>query len=121
MRRYKYTLAARVFVLQNTIVFGSSLGSLRHSARFPRSFCKKSNKFIQKLHTGQNLALLMAVVQASWTLELQALDLRFRVYKPNGVSFKLASLTKKRIPGLPPKELFFGAFSKDKHLCVVEC
>ena len=30
----------------------------------------------------QKLALQMALVQASWTSELQALDLRFRVYKP---------------------------------------
>ena len=33
----------------------------------------------------------------------------------------MASPTKKRTPGLPPKELFFGAFPYDKRLCVVEC
>ena len=47
--------------------------------------------------------------------------MRFQVYKPNGVVLKLASLTKKRTPGLPPKELFFGAFPDNKRLCVIEC
>ena len=69
----------------------------------------------------QKLVVLMALVKASRTSELRALDTRFRVYRPNGVVFKLASLTKKRTPGLPPKELFFGAFPNDKRLCVVEC
>ena len=59
----------------------------------------------------------MALVKASRTSELRALDTRFRVYRPNGVVFKLASLTKKRTPGLPPKELFFGAFPNEKR-CV---
>lgn len=69
----------------------------------------------------QKLVVLMALTQASRTSELQALDLRFRIYRPNGVSFKLASLTKKRTPGLPPKELLFGAFPPDRRLCVVHC
>ena len=69
----------------------------------------------------QKLALLMALVEACRTLELKALDLRFKVLKPEGVSFKLASLTKKRTPGLPPKELFFGAFPGNECLCVVKC
>ena len=69
----------------------------------------------------QKLVLLMALVEASRTSELQALDLRFKVQKPEGVTFRLASLTKKRTPGLPPKELFFGAFPENKFLCVVKC
>ena len=69
----------------------------------------------------QKLALLMALVEACRTSELKALDLRFKVLKPEGVSFKLASLTKKRTPGLPPKELFFGAFPGNECLCVVKC
>ena len=44
---------------------------------------------------------LMALVTASYTSELQALDLRHRVFKPEGVLFKLASLTKKRQVGEP--------------------
>ena len=60
----------------------------------------------------------MALVQASRTSELEALDTRFRVYKPDSV----AALTKKRTPGLPSKELFF-AFPDDmyKSLRMVEC
>ena len=43
----------------------------------------------------QKLALLFALVEASRSSELQALDLRFRVYKPEGVRFQLPTLTKK--------------------------
>ena len=66
----------------------------------------------------QKMALLMALVGAS---ELAALNLRFKVVKANGVSFRLATLTKKRTPGLLPKELFFGAFPGNECLCVVKC
>ena len=62
----------------------------------------------------------MALVVASRVSELQALDLRFRVYKPNGVLFCLVHLTKTQKVGSPPKERFFGAFS-EKRLCVVDC
>ena len=68
----------------------------------------------------QKLVVLIALVEASRTSEL-ALDIRFRTYKPDGVAFKLVFLTKKRTPGLPPKELFFGAFPGDNSLCVVHC
>ena len=54
----------------------------------------------------QKLAFLMALVVASRTSELQALDLRFRVYKPNGVLFRLVVLTKTQKVGYPPKERF---------------
>ena len=37
------------------------------------------------------------------------------------MSFRLATLTKKRTPGLPPKVLFFGAFPGNECLCVVKC
>ena len=80
-----------------------------------------ANEQLSIKHLSQKLALLMALVEASRTSELQALDLRFRVFKPDGVLFKLPSLTKKRNPGLPPKELFFGAFPDNTHLCVVKC
>ena len=46
---------------------------------------ENANLTLKKL--SQKLALLMALVVASWTSELQALDLRFRVYRPNGVLF----------------------------------
>ena len=67
------------------------------------------------------LALLMALVSANRTSELQALDLRFRVYTPEGVRFKLASLTKKRKAGAPVRECFYVSFTKDTCLCVVQC
>ena len=52
---------------------------------------------------------------------MAALDLSFKTYKPEGVLFKLATLTKKRKPGNSPKELFFGGFPEDRRLCVVQC
>ena len=68
----------------------------------------------------QKLVVIMVLVQSSRTSELKALDTRFRVYKPDGVCFRLAALTKKRTL-LPSKELFLGAFPDDKRLCVAEC
>ena len=67
------------------------------------------------------LVLLMALVSANRTSELHALDLRFRVYTPDGVTFKLASLTKKRKIGAPLKECFFVSFTHDSRLFVVQC
>ena len=69
----------------------------------------------------KKLALLMALMDASRTSELQALDLRFRRFRPEGVYFTLAALTRKRKVGAPTKELFFGAFPQDHTLCVVQC
>ena len=46
---------------------------------------------------------------------------RFRIYRPDGVVFTLPSLTKKKEVGSPDKELFFGAYSADRQLCVVQC
>jgi len=66
-------------------------------------------------------AILMALVSASRVLELQALDLRYQLYYPDGVHFELPSLGKKRTVGAPPKQVVFEAFSADKKLCVVEC
>jgi hypothetical protein len=51
--------------------------------------------------------MLMAFIQASRSFELAALDIAFCIYRPEGVSFALPMLTKKRIPGAPPRELFF--------------
>ena len=76
-----------------------------------------ANASLSLKQLSQKLVVLMALVKASRTSELRALDTRFRVYRPNRVVFKLASLTKKRMPGVPPKELFLN----DKRLCVVEC
>ena len=64
--------------------------------------------------------MLMSLVSANRVSELHALDLRFRCHRPNGVLFKLASLTKKHQPGAALKECFFASFPEDK-LCVVQC
>ena len=63
--------------------------------------------------------MLMALVSASRVSELHALDLHFRYHKPNGVLFRLASLTKKQ--GAALKECFFASFPEDDKLCVVQC
>lgn len=65
--------------------------------------------------------MLMALVGANRSSELAALDLRFRTFSPEGVTFRLATLTKKRNPGTPPRELFFGSFPADPDLCVQAC
>ena len=70
---------------------------------------------------GQKLALLMALVEASRSSELNAQDVRYRVFKPEGVLFSLQTLTKKRACGAPPRQLFFAAFPEDQNLCVVQC
>ena len=62
------------------------------------------------------------MVEASRSSVLQALDLCYRdVFSPDAVSFRLSSLTKKRVTGAPPKEVVFGAFPEDSRLCVVKC
>ena len=67
------------------------------------------------------LVTLMALVEASRTSEIAALDLRYRVYSPEGVTFRLPTLTKKRTAGAPPRQLFFGGFPPDERLCVSKC
>lgn len=67
------------------------------------------------------LVMIMALVQACRASELAALDLKYRVYRPEGVAFSLATLTKKRKAGSPPKHMFFGAFPEDERLCAVAC
>jgi len=79
------------------------------------------NKDLSLKDLSSKLLTLMALTSASRVSELQALDLRFHYYKPNGVLFKLATLTKKRQLGASLKELFFTSFSEDDNLCVVQC
>ena len=79
------------------------------------------NKDLSLKSLSQKLAVLLALVEASRSSELAALDLSFRRYFPEGVRFRLDSLTKKRTPGTPPRELFFGAFPPNPLLCVVKC
>jgi len=69
----------------------------------------------------QKLALLMALVGANRVSELQALDLRYRTYTPEGVCLQLPTLGKKRKAGAPPKQLTFGAFPDNSRVCVMRC
>lgn len=62
----------------------------------------------------------MALVVASRPLELAALDLRLRIVSPDGVSFQLPMLTKKRRVGTPPHKIFIGTFPQDKRHCIVK-
>ena len=80
-----------------------------------------SNDSLSLKHLSMKLAVLFALVEASRSSELAALDLRFRQFRPEGVSFILPSLTKKRNPGAPPKEVFFGSFPENGNLCVTNC
>lgn len=80
-----------------------------------------NNEVLSLKILSRKLALLMALTLASRTSELQALDLRFRYFRPEGVLFRLASLTKKRKVGASPKECFFRTFLDDNNLCVVQC
>ena len=79
------------------------------------------NKDLPLKRLSMKLAMLMTLASASRVSELQALDLRFRQYKPDGVEFKLASLTKKHQVGASLKERFFPSFTKDTKLCIVQC
>ena len=53
----------------------------------------------------QKLAVLMVLAEASRTSELGALDVQYRVFKPEGILFWLPTLTKKRKVGAPPREI----------------
>ena len=77
------------------------------------------NSVLSLKQLSQKLVVLMVLVEASRTSKL-ALDIRYRVYKPKGVLFRLSTLTKKRKVGAPPREIFFRAYPPDEQLCVVE-
>ena len=79
------------------------------------------NKDLSLKQLSLKLAMHMSLTSTNRTSELQALDLRFRHYNPNGVVFRLASLTKKRQLGALVKECSFASFTEDPKLCVVQC
>ena len=83
--------------------------------RYLSSFGDNTRLSLEQL--SYKLAILMALVGASRVSELQALDLRFRIYRPEGILFELPSLGKKRTVGAPPKQIIFEAFPLDKNLC----
>ena len=65
------------------------------------------------------LVMSMAIIKASRTDLLHKLDLRYRVYRKNGVLFRVPQKTKNGKPGRPPTEVYFPAFSQDRRLCLV--
>ena len=79
------------------------------------------NKDLSLKQLSFKLLILMSLVSASRVSEIHALNLCFRYHRPNGVLFKLASLTKKRQPGAALKVCFFASFPEDSRLCVVQC
>ena len=67
------------------------------------------NNALSLKQLSHKLAILMAVVGANRVSELQALDLRFRLHRPDGIHFKLPSLGKKITVGAPPRLIIFEA------------
>ena len=65
------------------------------------------------------LTMLMALVCATRADTLHKLDLQFRVFKHDGVSFTIPQLTKTSNPKKPSLKLFFPAFPQDRRLCPV--
>ena len=65
------------------------------------------------------LTMLMALVCATRADTLHKLDLQFRVFKRDGVSFTIPQLTKTSNPKKPSLKLFFPAFPQDRRLCPV--
>ena len=56
------------------------------------------------------LAMLLALTRPSRSADLVKLDLRFRRYSPEGVTFQEAGLAKQSRAGKPRAEFFFPAF-----------
>ena len=65
------------------------------------------------------LTMLMALVCATRADTLHKLDLQFRVFKHDGISFTIPQLTKTSNPKKPSLKLFFPAFPQDRRLCPV--
>ena len=66
------------------------------------------------------LVMIMAIIKASRADLLHKLDLQYRVYKQDGVLFRVPQLTKTGKPSKPPIEVFFPGFPQDRRLCVVD-
>ena len=64
---------------------------------------------------------LLALTAPDRSSDLAKKNLRFRVYYPEGVSFRLPCLSETSKPGDSPKSSFHASFGKDKDLCPVSC
>ena len=60
----------------------------------------------------------MALMNADRASDLHALDLRYRNFSPEGVTFEILGLTKTRRSG-PPRQAFYPSFP-EKSVCLVE-
>ena len=65
------------------------------------------------------LVMLMALVSLSRANLLHKLDLRFRVFKRDGVLFTLPPVRKSSRVTSPPIDITFPAFPQDRRLCIV--
>ena len=96
LERRRYLSAEHLPDIYNVIAYVES-------RTLPSSSEWKVNKtVVRSLEANDKLSLkilsqkLVALVEASRSSELLALDLRFRAFKPDGVKFQLPTLTKKR-------------------------
>ena len=64
------------------------------------------------------LVTLMALTNADRASDLHALDLRYRSFSPEGVTFEILGLTKTHRSG-PPRQAFYPSFP-EKSVCPVE-
>ena len=62
--------------------------------------------------------MLLALTNEDRASDLHALDLKYRSYRNDGVSFIIPSLTKTRLSG-SPREVFYAEFDADRELCPV--
>ena len=63
------------------------------------------------------LAMLLCLTRPSTSSDLCGLDLNFRRYIPEGVTFQASCLAKQSKTTKPRTEFFFPGFSESPHLC----
>ena len=63
--------------------------------------------------------MIMAIIKASRAYLLHKLDFQYKVYKKDGVLFRVPQITKTGKPCRPRIEAFFPAFPQDRRLCAV--
>ena len=63
--------------------------------------------------------MLLALTRPSRSMDLTNLDIRFRHYSPEGVTFQSAKLAKQSRQTKPVRDFFFPKFEQNKKLCPV--
>lgn len=66
------------------------------------------------------IAMLLVLTRPCRGADLAPLDLKYRSYIPEGVTFRPADLSKQSRPSHHCVEFFFPAFKEDARLCPVE-